>query len=120
MEIEKDIPPVLWIALVSLGLMILGKIAFSISRPILLVDAALSGAMLYGLYRGYKWAFVLTLTVLAMKVVLSLVKPPEAIIGILVIDALVYVPVIMCRTYFFPDTQASENEEMNNGNSPYN
>lgn len=102
---EKKIPGPLWIALISLGLMVLGKVLVALtSGPVILVDAVLSGLLLAGLVFGHKWAYVLTFIFTAIGTVAGLSQGAEAGIAILVLDCLVLVPVLISTRYFFPES----------------
>jgi hypothetical protein len=100
---EKEIPGPLWIALISLAVMVVLKVLFVFHvGPAILIDAALSGALLVGLYFGHKWAYVLTIVFVAIGTVSGLSKGIGSGLTILVLDCLVLVPVVMCTEYFFP------------------
>jgi len=113
--VKRNIPPVLWIALASLGVMIVAKIVLvGKVGPIILVDAALSAALLAGLYLGHKWAYILTMVFVVIGAVLAFLLGVQHGITILVLDCLVLVPVLICTSYFFPkslDTVEEEQEE---------
>jgi len=99
----KPIPGVLWIAIVSLALMIVFKVVFAfVTKPVILVDATLSAILLVGLVRGHKWAYVLTLAGVVIGTVTGLNKGIETGVGILVVDCLVLIPVLICTDFFFP------------------
>jgi hypothetical protein len=100
---RENIPPVLWIGLISLALMVIGKVLFAFSLgPRLLLDAVLSGALLVGLYLGHRWAYVLTIVFTALGTIVTLTKGVEHGLAVLLGDCLVLVPVILSTDYFFP------------------
>jgi hypothetical protein len=100
---EKEIPGPLWIALISLSVMVVLKVLFVFKvGPAILIDAAWSGALLVGLYLGHKWAYVLTIVFVAIGTVSGLSKSIGNGLTILALDCLVLVPVLMCTEYFFP------------------
>lgn len=100
---ERQIPGTLWIALISLSAMVLLKVLFAFKvGPVILIDAALSGALLVGLYLGHKWAYVLTIVFVAFGTVSGLSKSVGHGLTILIVDCLVLVPVLMCTEFFFP------------------
>jgi hypothetical protein len=108
----RDIPPVLWVGLVSLGIMVVLKIVFIAAvGPLLLIDAALSAILLLGLYLGHKWAYVLTIVFCLAGVLMTMVNTPNLAVGVLLLNALVLVPVLMSTRYFFPSfhTETGEN-----------
>jgi hypothetical protein len=100
---EKKIPGPLWIALISLSVMVVLKVLFAFMvGPAILIDAAWSGALLVGLYLGHKWAYILTIVFVAIGTVSGLSKGIGNGLIILVLDCLVLVPVLICTEYFFP------------------
>ncbi|MEJ2704939.1 MAG: hypothetical protein P8Z79_21080 [Sedimentisphaerales bacterium] len=102
---HRKVPSVLWIALVSLGLMVFMKLAYiSKTGPVVLVDAALSAALLAGLYLGHKWAYILTIAFVSLGAIVGFTKGFGQGITILLADCLVLVPVLLCTDYFFPKT----------------
>jgi hypothetical protein len=102
---EKEIPGTLWIALISLSVMVVLKVLFVFKvGPAILIDAALSGALLVGLYLGQKWAYVLTIVFVAIGTVSGLSKNIGNGLTILLLDCLVLVPVLVCTKFFFPKT----------------
>ncbi|HUT30595.1 MAG TPA: hypothetical protein VMX13_12445 [Sedimentisphaerales bacterium] len=99
---NRGIPGVLWIGLVSLGIMVLFKLAavFSVG-PRILVDAGISAALLVGLYLGHKWAYILTIVFVVLGTVFALSKGAGYGLLVLVLDCLVLVPVVLSTEYFF-------------------
>jgi hypothetical protein len=99
----KEIPGPLWIALISLSVMVVLKVLFVFKvGPLILIDAALSGALLVGLYLGHKWAYVLTIVFVAVGTVSGFSKGVANGLIILTLDCLVLVPMLMCTEFFFP------------------
>lgn len=99
----RRIPPVLWVAIISLAIMVLLKfVAAATTNPLFLVDAVLSGALLVGIIFGHKWAYVMTLVFSAFGIIASFVQSPGYGLLVLFLDALVFVPVIMETGYFWP------------------
>ena len=102
-RMERQIPGPLWIALISLSVMVALKVLFVFKAgPVILIDAALSAALLAGLYLGHKWAYLLTIVFVAFGTVSGLSKSSTHGLTILALDCLVLVPVLMCTEYFFP------------------
>ncbi len=103
-----SIPPVLWIALISLAVMVFGKVllVFKVG-PIILIDAALSTVLLVGLYLGYTWAYVLTIGAVILGTILACSKGIDRGLITLIIDCLVLVPVLLSRDYFFAKSKLS-------------
>ena len=105
----RSIPPILWIALVSLALMVFGKVLFAFKvGPIILIDAALSAVLLVGLYLGHTWAYVLTIVGVILGTILACSKGIGNGLMILLIDCLVLVPVLLSRDYFFTKPEPSK------------
>ena len=101
--IKRNIPNLLWIALVSLALMILLKIAYiSKTGPLMLLDAALSAVLLVGIYLGHKWAYIATILFVLIGTLAGFAKNPIYGLQIFCIDSLVFIPVLFCTNYFFP------------------
>jgi len=99
---RRNMPSVMGVALLSLGLMVLGKVLVAYrAGPMLLIDAALSATLLVGLYLGHKWAYVLTIVFTAIGTIAALAKGIDNGLVVLVGDCLVLVPVILSTDYFF-------------------
>ena len=100
---NRSIPGPLWIAIVSTGVMIFGKClaAFSVG-PLVLVDAALTAILLYGIIRGYKWAYVLTILSIMFGIAMGFTKSVQDGLAVLACDSLVLIPVLFYTDYFFP------------------
>lgn len=97
-----SIPTVLWIALISLAVMVFGKMLFVFKvGPIILIDVALSAVLLVGLYLGHKWAYVLTIVFVALGTASGLSKSVTNGLTILALDCLVLIPVLLSHDYFF-------------------
>lgn len=100
---ERQIPGPLWIAIISLGMMVFGKvIAAMIVSPLILIDAVLSGILLFGLIKGQRWAYVLTFIGVVIGTILGLSQSVQSGLIVLMLDCLVLVPVLLCTDYFFP------------------
>lgn len=101
---QRTIPGVLWIALVSGGIMALGKaIAAFYVGPLVLIDAALTAILLVGIYRGFRWAYVLILVLIAVGALVGFQRGIDHGLMVLLVDSLVYVPLIVSTDYFFAD-----------------
>jgi hypothetical protein len=103
--VQRQIPGPLWIALVCLGLMVFGKcLAMFKVGPLILIDAALSGGLLWGLANGKKWAYILTLIAVAFGTIQTTARAGVAAgFTVLIVDCLVLVPVLICTNWFFPE-----------------
>jgi len=100
---ERRIPAVLWVGLAALALFSVLQFAIAVvqGRPLILVGVALDAAVLYGLYRGHRWAFVVTLAFGILGVIVTLIRSPALAVVVLVGNGLVLVPVILAREYFW-------------------
>ena len=85
---RKQIPGVLWIGLVSLGIMVLLKLVAVVSvGPRILIDAGLSAALL--------------VVLVVLGTVFALSKGAAYGLLVLILDCLVLVPVVLSTDYFF-------------------
>ena len=99
----QKMPQTLWIAVIFLGAMVLGKIAaVGESGPPVLVDAAFAAVLLAGLVRGCKWAYALTLVATLGGTMWGFATGTHFAWSVLAIDCLVLIPVLICTDYFFP------------------
>ncbi|MBP7933887.1 MAG: hypothetical protein KA354_04480 [Phycisphaerae bacterium] len=99
-------PPVIWIMFISLALMVLGKILSAVKvGPLILIDAGISALLLWGLWRMRSWAFILTLAAAGFGTVLAFTRPHGHGVTVLFLNALVVVPLLLCRgLYLKPDS----------------
>jgi uncharacterized membrane protein len=109
---RRELPSLLWVALISLGVMVVLKIAFAVvASPLLLIDAALSAGLLVGIYLGHRWAYVLTIVFCILGTALGFSAGPVQGLLTLVLDCLVLVPVLLCTRYFFQRSANQMGEE---------
>jgi len=105
---NKRIPGVLWIALISLGVMVLLKLVAALKvGPLILIDVALSTVLLVGLYLGHRWAYFLTIVFTVLGTAIALSKGAGHGLAVLIGDCLVLVPVILSTDYFFFKKEAN-------------
>jgi hypothetical protein len=77
--------------------------------PPTLIVGAIGGAMVWlGLYYGHKWAFVAVLVLCPLNVLVAVFssRAPAVVVAIL-LNALVFVPVLMSAGYFWGDRRGS-------------
>ena len=100
---KRQMPGVMWVALVVLAIMVVGKlVAIAALGPVVLIDAVLSAALLLGLSRGHRWAYVVTIVVVAVKVIAGLVTLNSGFaLVVFGIDCLVLVPVLLSTDWFW-------------------
>ena len=100
---NNKIPGPLWIAIVSLSIMVLCKIAFAFtSSPLLLIDAVFSALLLYGLLMKRQWAYGFTIAFTILGTAWAMQHGLSYGMTVLVMDCLVLIPVLMCTHFFYP------------------
>jgi hypothetical protein len=102
---QKTIPGPMWIAILSLGIIIAIQLliaVFTLNFK-LLMGLCISGALLYGLFRGHKWAYVLTMVSVLFGTMSSLRHGVSTAMGVFLLDCLVLIPTLVCTKWFFPD-----------------
>jgi len=111
-QASRNIPPVLWVGLVSLGLISAIQFVYgaSISSLPLVIAAAVSVGLVIGLYLGHKWAYVLIILFSVAGVLVTMARNPNLAVGVLLLNALVLVPVLISTRYFFPPTHSEMGE----------
>lgn len=103
MTTKKSIPTVLWVALISLGVMVVCQLLVSLRSGLAgFVGAVLSGLLLWGLYRGHRWAYVVTVAIVPIKLIVFFVTG-KAGFGFLLflIDCFVWIPVLLSTHYYW-------------------
>ncbi len=103
MTTKRPIPNVLWIALIALGVMVALQLLASLRvGPSVLLVAVLSGLLLWGLYRGHRWAYVVTVVLIPVNLVVAVVTGRAGYgIMIFMIECLVWVPVLLSTRYYW-------------------
>ncbi|MEN6426821.1 MAG: hypothetical protein ABFE13_15785 [Phycisphaerales bacterium] len=116
---KREIPPVLWISIVVLGVVSVLQLFIALRRgpASLLVGVALNLVLLAGLLHGCRWAYVLTLVLSAVGVAIGLGKGDNVAMGVLVGNALVVIPVVFATRFFFP-APAEHSAEPKPGTEP--
>jgi hypothetical protein len=100
---KKKIPGPLWIALLSLSIMILLKLVMAFnSSPLLLVDAILCGILLYGLGFRRQWAYSYAIFLALAGTAFAMYLDMMYGIVAMVTYSLVLVPMLMCTQFFHP------------------
>lgn len=101
-RIPRKIPGPLWIAIVTLVLMVAYKtnVAFS-GNPLAFFDVLLYGVVLAGIVRGAKWAYVLTLVFSVLGTLVALSNGAAAGMTVFLLNCLIFVPLFVCTRYFF-------------------
>lgn len=96
---RKKPPTAVWVAVVALIVITVIQLAVGLWQGNLrfFVSAPLNLLLAFGLYAGHKWAYVLTL--------LSAIVAPVVLLrslGVLVLNGVIYVPVLMATRYYWP------------------
>jgi len=97
-------PRILWVALLGLVAICFLQflIALSSRRADLLFGIFCSLVLCVGLFYGHRWAFVLTLLFgVGTPIVCAFTQGLGPALGLAVINAVVYVPVLLARDYFW-------------------
>lgn len=107
---QREIPGVLWIGLIVLGLITVIQFLMAIVHVnlVLLVGVAISVLLLVGLYRGQRWAFVVTLVLGVLGIVVALARNPGVGLFVLVGNGFVLVPVYLAKDYFWGPRLAAQ------------
>ena len=100
---RRELPRVLWVSLIALGLFSLLQLLIGIMQPnaAMLISVVLNLAILWGLYRGHRWAFVVTLVLGLLGIVVTLARNPVLGLGVLIGNGLVLVPMLLAKHYFW-------------------
>ncbi len=102
----RPIPQVLWIGLVSLGLIAFLTLTLGLTRmrADLLVSFAVDCVLFWGLARGYRWAYWVTFVLCVLGPVIVLLNGYGVMVAVVgaCLNALVLVPVLVCTEFCFP------------------
>ncbi len=100
---KKDIPGLLWIAIVALGVIsVLGLLAgLTHGFLVALVAAGCNLILMFGLLRGYAWAYLLTVVLSVLGIAVALGRGGSQGVTVLAGNSVVLVPVILCTGFFF-------------------
>jgi hypothetical protein len=100
---RREIPGVLWVGMSVLGLVSVIQLVVGIAQGSvgLLVSVAVNVVLLFGIYHGRRWAFVILLTLSVLGILVGLVRNPALGIGVLVLNGFVIVPVLLAKDYFW-------------------
>ncbi len=101
---DGKIPPVMWIAIIAMGLYTVLSLSAGLARgsPALLLTAGANAALLLGLAKGKKWAYVIAIVVSGVSAAFAFWHSLNHGMSVLLADSLVAVPVILSTRFFFP------------------
>ena len=100
---QEQMPKLLWISIISLGIMMLSNLAggFVQVNYLAIVVGIIDGLLIWGIIKGFRWAFwTATVLVFGGLFYIMLVGSARSIIGSAVLDSFLFVPVFICRKYF--------------------
>jgi hypothetical protein len=102
-NMQKQMPKLLWISIISLGIMMLGNLAggFVQANYIGVFVGIIDGLLIWGITKGFRWAFwTATVLVFGGLFYIILVGSAGPIIASVVLDSFLFLPVFICRKYF--------------------
>lgn len=107
---QRRCPLVLYVGLISLGLISVMQLGVGLSRgrPIILLAVALNIVLMVGLYAGQRWAFVLTILFSVGGVLAIGAKHRNQLAGVLLGNGFVVVPVLLSSRYFWDEPYQPE------------
>lgn len=107
---SKAVPAPLWIAIAALGIITVLTLLSLLKGNFLvpLVAAACNIALLFGLMKGQKWAYIMTLILSFLGTAVAFGKGASAGMAVMIGDALVWVPVLLSTRFFFPNNDLRE------------
>lgn len=102
-NMRKQMPKLLWISIISLGIMMLGNLAggFIQVNYLAIVVGIIDGLLIWGIIKGFRWAFwTATVLVFGGLFYIILVGSAKSIIASVVFDSFLFVPMFICKKYF--------------------
>lgn len=110
---ERKMPEALWISIASLAAITLIQLVVGVREGSgsLLLAVVGNVALLVGLLRGHKWAYVATLFFAIGGPIVALGSNARNAIAVLIGNGLVVVPMLMSTEFFFP----GQSETLNAG-----
>ena len=103
MNIQEQMPKLLWISIISLGIMMLSNLVggFVQMNYLAIVVGIIDGLLIWGIAKGFRWAFwTATVLVFGGLSYIILVGSAKSIIASAVLDSFLFVPMLICRKYF--------------------
>jgi hypothetical protein len=100
---QRAIPGVLWVSLIALGLFSVIQFLIGIAQMnlVILIAVAVNVLLIFGLYHGHRWAFVVTLVFGVLGIVMTLARSPAVGLGVLVGNGFVLVPMVLAKDFFW-------------------
>lgn len=103
MNVQEQMPKLLWISIISLGIMMLSNLAggFVQVNYVAIVVGVIDVLLIWGIIKGFRWAFwTAAVLVFGGLFYIILVGSVGSIIASAVLDSFLFVPVFICRKYF--------------------
>ncbi len=101
---QEQMPKLLWISIISLGIMMLSNLAggFVQANYLFVVVGIIDGLLIWGIIKGFRWAFwTATVLVFGGLIYIMFVGSAGSIVASMVLDSFLFVPVLICRKYFW-------------------
>ena len=101
---QKEMPKLLWISLISLGIMMLLNLTGGLIQMNYIIAGVgiIDGLLIWGITKGYRWAFWgTTVLVFGGLLYIAFTATIAPIILSVFFDSLLFVPVFIRRNYFF-------------------
>jgi len=100
---QRNIPGVLWISIIPLGIITLLTLMSGVSRgsPAALVAGGLNTLILVGLLLGHRWAYILLMVFAIAGVAVAFSRSSAQGAVVLIGNGIVVVPVWLSTHYFF-------------------
>lgn len=103
MQAKKSVPAILWVAIISMGIFACLHLIVGFSKPVQLIAFVVNLVLLFGLYSGKKWAYVITIIASLAAPFALLSQNTGLSFVILLMNSFVLIPVLLTTRYFFPE-----------------
>jgi hypothetical protein len=109
------VPTKLWVSIIGLGgIAFLDLIRTMVATPLYLLSVALHLALLLGLYKGHRWAFIVTCLLGLVNLVGTLAMITSRHGGMMIFNGLVFfgvivVPLLYSINFFWNDSEHTDN-----------
>jgi len=105
-SVRRQIPGVLWIALVGMGLVCCITAVLAVRGEGRWLAATAGNVLcLFGLSRGHRWAYVATVFFCSANSLYAYDKGADRLVQVVLLDGVVLGPVLLCTTYYFPNAR---------------
>lgn len=114
---KRTPPAAIWFACGALAIISLVQL-FEPRGRYATIAVMLRTVVLFGLFRGHKWAYVLMVIGTAAGIAAVFITNPSHGIAALLCNAVVLVPVLLSKSYFFPEQKPKvSSREPNSSNN---